>query len=151
MIRYLAWKWGQQFCIWKWMGLVPGVAWTSASLMLNWRIVVSIHENLYPTNWHLFFVQLFSWKGMIYQSCPFQSAIPKIIFLHSGESRRLATHKRWRFSRGHDKPIYRSYAIYYFPGGMTSNLLICSWKKTVFLRGFLRALLLFQSISNNWV
>ena len=61
----------------------------------------------------------------------------------------VATPTRWRFVRGHDKPIYRSYAVH-FPGGITSNLIdLILKKKTVFLRAFLRALLLCQSMSNN--
>ena len=37
------------------------------------------------------------------------------------ENRWRATHKRWRFVRGHDKPIHGSSAIY-FPGGLEKLL-----------------------------
>ena len=117
MIWYLAWKWGQQFCIWKWMGLAPGVAWTSASMMLISRIVASVPGNLYPANWHLFICSTVFLERYDIPILPISIRDPKkIIYIHCGQNRWLATPKRWRSLRGHDKPIYRSYVIY-FPGG----------------------------------
>ena len=41
--------------------------------------------------------------------------------IYTGENRWLATPKRWRFVRGHDKPIHGSCAIY-FPGGISKHM-----------------------------
>ena len=61
---------------------------------------------------------LFSWFRLIYTYIPIRSMGLVYVFtnVHHLQSRWLATPKRWRIVRGHDKLIHGSCAIY-FPGG----------------------------------
>ncbi len=58
------------------------------------------------------------------------------ICVHHSESRWLATPKRWRFVRGHDKPMHGSCAIY-FPGGIIfvqtrGSLWVFDFRKSIY-------------------